>query len=202
MPFPDRITQAYAAANLFGMLVERGDLAEAPALGRTVLEELRALRIVVGWTDHFWSYQARTGNVPDAVRLVAWGDATRARKELNRQPNEVRARQYVLTQARSSMREADIERLVAEGAARTAMAVACGGNSAGCISRPRGAAPTPNRGEDRTVCSSAKETAERRPSGCQSGRLRATAARQPPTPRSPDADRLDYRAGNCGTAPP
>ena len=116
-PFPERLPQAYAAANLFGMLVERGDLAEAALLGRTVLPELRALRFVHGWSDHFASYQVRTGNPGAAVRLVGWGDALRARKELNRQPNEARARECALAHSRVTLGDDAVARALADGAA-------------------------------------------------------------------------------------
>ena len=114
-PFADRITRAYANANMFGMLVEHGDLTEAQTLGRQLLPELCELRIAHGWSDHYASYLAQTGRSATAVRLVGWADSLRLAKELKRQPNEQRARQTVLAFARE--RAIDCEQLLAEGAA-------------------------------------------------------------------------------------
>lgn len=108
-PFGDRVSRAYATANLFGMLVERGDLVEADALGRELLPELCELGITHGWSDHFASYLARIGNCDNAVRLVGWGDTLRRAKALKRQPNEQRARDTTLLLARQS--GADVEKI-------------------------------------------------------------------------------------------
>jgi predicted ATPase/DNA-binding winged helix-turn-helix (wHTH) protein len=115
-PFADRVSRAYTTANLFGMLVERGDLVEAQALGRQLLPELCELRIVHGWSDHFASYLARTGSSETAVRLVGWADALRIRKGLRRQPNEQRARETTLALVREREPTASLEQLLAEGA--------------------------------------------------------------------------------------
>ncbi|MGZ9074179.1 MAG: ATP-binding protein [Burkholderiaceae bacterium] len=116
-PFADRITRAYASANMFGMLVEHGDLAEAQTLGRQLLPALCELRIAHGWSDHYASYLARTGRSETAVRLVGWADSLRLAKELKRQPNEQRARETVLALARECERAINFEQLLAEGAA-------------------------------------------------------------------------------------
>jgi len=116
-PFADRITRAYTTANLFGMLVEHGDLADALALGCHVLAELRELGIVQGWSDHFASYLVRTSRTEAAVRLVGWGDAVRKAKGLRRQPNEQRARDTVLALARERDPAIDLGPLLADGAA-------------------------------------------------------------------------------------
>jgi predicted ATPase/DNA-binding winged helix-turn-helix (wHTH) protein len=114
-PFADRVTSAYATANMFGMLVEHGDLAEARSLGRQLLPELCDLRIVHGWSDHYALYLAQTGSSETAVRLVGWADSLRLAKELKRQPNEQRARATVLALAHE--RAVNLEQLLAEGAA-------------------------------------------------------------------------------------
>lgn len=119
-PFADRVSQAYTGANLFGMLVEHGDLAEAQVLGRRLLPELREFAIVHGWSDHFASYLARTGRHEIAVQLVGWADALREKKGLRRQPNEQRAREAVLALAREHEPTVDIAALRASGAAMSA----------------------------------------------------------------------------------
>lgn len=116
-PLVERLARTYSTANLFGMLVERGDLAEARAIGQELLPELRALRITHGWSDHFASYLARTGNGEAAVRLVGWADALRAARGLRRQPNETRARETSLARVREVIDEKEVERLLADGAA-------------------------------------------------------------------------------------
>jgi len=116
-PFSDSVARAYVSANLFGMLVERGDLAEAQAWGRQVLPELCELSIAHGWSDHYASYLARTGRGEAAVRLVGWADALRLAKGLRRQPNEQRARDAALALARANDPAADQARLLAAGAA-------------------------------------------------------------------------------------
>ncbi|MBK7331623.1 MAG: winged helix-turn-helix domain-containing protein [Betaproteobacteria bacterium] len=116
-PFSGRVSRAYAQANLFGMLVEHGDLAEAQAMGRRLLPELCELGIAHGWSDHYASCLARCGSVENAVRLVGWADALRLARGLRRQPNEERARDATLALARAGASAADLDRLLAEGAA-------------------------------------------------------------------------------------
>jgi tetratricopeptide (TPR) repeat protein len=116
-PFADRVSRAYATANLFGMLVEHGDLAEAQALGRRLLPELCELHIAHGWSDHYASYLARTGRSATAVLVVGWADALRLARGLKRQPNEQRARETTLALARMREPAADLGQLLAEGAA-------------------------------------------------------------------------------------
>ncbi|MBK6395792.1 MAG: hypothetical protein IPF73_14795 [Betaproteobacteria bacterium] len=100
-PFSGRVSRAYAQANLFGMLVEHGDLAEAQAMGRRLLPELCELGIAHGWSDHYASCLARCGSVESAVRLVGWANALRLARGLRRQPNEERARDATLALARA-----------------------------------------------------------------------------------------------------
>jgi predicted ATPase len=116
-PFSGRLSQAYAAANLFGMLVEHRDLAEAQAMGRRLLPELRELGIAHGWTDHYASWLARSGSIDSAVRLIGWADALRLARGLRRQPNEERARDATLALARAVAPAVDVDRWLAEGAA-------------------------------------------------------------------------------------
>lgn len=118
-PLSGRIARTYATANLFGMLVERGDLDEARSIGRELLPQMAELGIVHGWSDHFASCLARSGRGADAVRLVGWADALRAARGLNRQPNEQRARQATLAIAREREAGIDVGRLLAEGAVLT-----------------------------------------------------------------------------------
>jgi len=115
-PFSDRVSRAYSTANLFGMLVENADLAEAHALGRDVLPELCELQIAHGWSDHFASYLVRTGRDEDAIRLVGWADALRLARRLKRQPNEQRAREATLALAGERIPAVRLKRLLAEGA--------------------------------------------------------------------------------------
>ena len=116
-PFSGRVSRAYAQANLFSMLVEHGDLAEAQAMGRRLLPELCELNIAHGWFDHYASCLARCGGVERAVRLIGWADALRLARGLRRQPNEQRARDATLALAREGASAADLDRLLAEGAA-------------------------------------------------------------------------------------
>jgi tetratricopeptide (TPR) repeat protein len=116
-PFSGRVSRAYAQANLFGMLVEHEDLAEAQAMGRRLLPELCDLGIAHGWFDHYASCLARCGSVESAVRLIGWADALRLARSLRRQPNEERARGATLALARAGASAADLERMLAEGAA-------------------------------------------------------------------------------------
>jgi predicted ATPase/DNA-binding winged helix-turn-helix (wHTH) protein len=116
-PFSGRVSRAYAQANLFGMLVEHGDLAEAQTVGRRLLPELCELNIAHGWSDHYASCLARCGSVERAVRLVGWADALRRARGLRRQPNEQRARNATLALACEGASAADLDRLLAEGAA-------------------------------------------------------------------------------------
>ncbi|MEZ5622073.1 MAG: hypothetical protein R3E78_12690 [Burkholderiaceae bacterium] len=115
-PFADRLSCAYSGANLFGMLVEHGELADARALGRPLLGELVQFGIAHGWSDHYASCLARSDRAADAVRLVGWGDALRAAKGLRRQPNEQRARDTVLAMAREVLGADAVGPVLAEGA--------------------------------------------------------------------------------------
>lgn len=119
-PFADRLSRVYANANLLGMLVERGNLGEAQALGRQLLPELCELQIAHGWSDHYASFLVRTGRSQAAVHLVGWSDALRLAKGLKRQPNEQRARDAVMALAHEREPEDTIEHLLAEGAALSA----------------------------------------------------------------------------------
>lgn len=116
-PFADRVSRAYVTANLFGMLVEHGDLAEAQTAGRRLLPELCELGIAHGWSDHYASCLARTGSTEAAVRLVGWADALRFARGLRRQPNEQRARDAALALARARDPGVRFASLLAEGAA-------------------------------------------------------------------------------------
>jgi len=114
--FATRNNVGLARANLHGILTERGDLAEALAIGREFVGPARdvgALWIVI---DHFALRLAKSGRYADAARVSGWNDAVVRAKDVRRQINEQRA--YESTQAilRANLSAAELERLLAEGA--------------------------------------------------------------------------------------
>ena len=116
-PFANRLSLMFSKANLFGMLVERGDLDEALVLGRSLLPDMCEMETQMGWSDHYASYLSRVGDRADAVRFVGWGDARRLASGLMRHPNEQRARDTALAIAQDGDVSCDIQRLLAEGVA-------------------------------------------------------------------------------------
>ena len=116
-PFVDRVGRACLGGNLFGMLVERGDLAEAARMGRALLPELLAMRITLGAADHLASHALRRGDAEAAARIVAWADAQREQGKLRRQPNEQRAYEFVRSALRERLAEPRCAELWAQGAA-------------------------------------------------------------------------------------
>jgi len=114
--FATRNNVGLARANLHGILTERGDLAEALAIGREFVGPARdvgALWIVI---DHFALRLAKSGRYADAARVSGWNDAVVRAKDVRRQINEQRAYDSTHAILRANLPAAELERLLADGA--------------------------------------------------------------------------------------
>lgn len=78
--------------NLAGVLIERGDFAEALGAAREGLELRRAAGYAWGALDHLALRAALVGRCVDAARIAAYVDAVFAARGVVRQANEARAR--------------------------------------------------------------------------------------------------------------
>ncbi len=112
--------RAVGLGNLFGILVERGDLGEAGGLAR----EAASLRKEdgAGWAVIDWHalFAAKRGEVRTAAKLLGYvGAALAAMNSMGQEPNEARAHQAAMALVRESLREGEIAALCTEGARLT-----------------------------------------------------------------------------------
>ena len=97
--------------------LESGDLAEARAVGRDVIPDLRDLGPLTVPIEHFALFAAKSGQSEAGARLLGWSDSLRSRQDLKAQTNEARARASVLVLLSAVLEPDDLARLFAEGAA-------------------------------------------------------------------------------------
>ena len=94
--FAPKVSLGWMLANLFGILVERGqpqDLAEALPYGRTALPYAYESECTWITIDHFSLRMAKLGEFEYAARILGWSDYVYQSRDLKRQPNELRAMQ-------------------------------------------------------------------------------------------------------------
>jgi len=106
-------------ANLAGVLIEKGELAEALATAREGLPLLNLSGNAWIHADHLALRAALANRFADAARMRGHADSRYAAKQALRHPNEARAHARLEALLHAHLTEADLERLLAEGAALT-----------------------------------------------------------------------------------
>ncbi len=114
--FATRNNVGLALANLHGILVERGDLAEAAVVGRDFIERARDVGATWIVLDHFALRYAKSGRHDVALRLTGWNEETVRRKAVRRQLNEQRAHESTMAIVRAQVPADEVARLLALGA--------------------------------------------------------------------------------------
>jgi tetratricopeptide (TPR) repeat protein len=114
--FATRNNVGLALANLHGILVERGDLAEAAVVGRDFIERSRDVGATWIVLDHFALRYAKSGRHDIAAKLTGWNEETVRRKAVRRQLNEQRAHESTMAILRAHLAADELERLLALGA--------------------------------------------------------------------------------------
>jgi len=122
-PLTNKGTLGICLANLAGVLVERGELAEALATAREGLPLLREGGYAWMVLDHFAVRAALAGESERAVHIAGYADSVHAEKQASRQPNEARARARLEAILRERLAAEGLERLLAEGAAMSEEAI-------------------------------------------------------------------------------
>ena len=106
----------FAFGNLAGVLTERGDLGAALAAAREALRPLSDNGYAWHFMDHFALRTGLAGHVEDAARLAGFADASFARHQATREPNEARARMRLHRLLEERLSTHTLVRLLAEGA--------------------------------------------------------------------------------------
>ena len=86
-----KIPWGWIYGNLFGILVESGQLAEALEVGRETMRFLREANSAWMIMDHYALRLASAGDMEAAARVHGWINAEFLRRGNTRQPNELRA---------------------------------------------------------------------------------------------------------------
>jgi predicted ATPase/DNA-binding winged helix-turn-helix (wHTH) protein len=92
---PGKIIWNWIYGNLFGILVESGELEEAAEIGRLTMSYLREANAPWKRMDHYALYQTKIGNFTEAALVLGWITHYFESKGISHQPNEVRARNEV-----------------------------------------------------------------------------------------------------------
>jgi predicted ATPase len=114
--FATRSNVGLALANLHGILVERGDLEEAAAIGPVLMTRVRPVGAAWIVLDHFALRLARSGRLAAAARVTGWNEATVQAKGVRRQLNEQRAHESAMAILRRQLPADELPQLLAEGA--------------------------------------------------------------------------------------
>jgi predicted ATPase len=114
--FSTRNNVGLALNNLHGILVERGDLTEALAVGRKLLPLAREVGSLWMILDHCALRLAKVGRHVAAAHVSGWTDAAVRAKGVGRQTNEQRASASALAILRANLPAAELDRLLAQGA--------------------------------------------------------------------------------------
>lgn len=113
--FATQANVGLALANLHGILTERGDLAEAAAVGRDFIDQSRDAGAVWIVLDSFALRYAKAGDYTTAAHLLGWNERAVRTKNVRRQINEQRAYESTLSILRAKLAPRELERLLAEG---------------------------------------------------------------------------------------
>ena len=111
-----RVGWGWIYGNLFGILTESGELAEACAVGRLAMPYLVEASAVWIMMDHYALRMAKVGSAEDAARVFGWINEVYAQKDRPRQPTEHRANQNTLALLRERLSPDQLARLCADGA--------------------------------------------------------------------------------------
>jgi hypothetical protein len=105
----------FALANLAGVHIERGELADAFLRAREGLALCREAQCASS-LDHLALGAGLLGKFADAARLAGYTDHWWTAKEAKRQPNEARARGRVDALLRENLTAEELDHLLVEGA--------------------------------------------------------------------------------------
>ena len=111
-----KVGWGWVYGNLFGILTEYGELAEALAVGRLAMPFLQEASSVWILMDHYALRSAKVGQVEAAAHAYGWINNIFAQKNIKRQPNELRANQSTLALLRDQLSQDEFARLCADGA--------------------------------------------------------------------------------------
>jgi tetratricopeptide (TPR) repeat protein len=109
----------FALANLVGVLIERGKLADALEAAREALPLLGSMGNAWTFMDHLALRLALAGNVAHAAELAGYADAAFGVRASLRQVNEARAHARVHALLRGRLDPFELERRFAKGAKKT-----------------------------------------------------------------------------------
>jgi predicted ATPase len=109
----------FALANLVGVLIERGKLADALETAREALPLLSSMGNAWTFMDHLALRLALAGNFTHAAQLSGYADAVFGARVSLRQVNEARANARVHALLRERLDPGELERLLAEGGKMT-----------------------------------------------------------------------------------
>ena len=111
-----KVTWGWVYGNLFGILTEAGELAEASEVGRLAMPYLREANSIAILLDHYALHLAKAGQMETAARLHGWINTYFLSKRITRQPNELRAMNSAAKMLREHFTPEVLTRLCAEGA--------------------------------------------------------------------------------------
>ncbi|WP_338847260.1 tetratricopeptide repeat protein [Massilia sp. W12] len=114
--FAYKVSWGWVLGNLFGILVERGDLAEALQIGQEALPYLREFSTMWVVMDHYALRQAKRGMWQAAAHISGWSDQAFARHVTLRQPNERRAYHSTLSLLQQALAAAQLQAWREQGA--------------------------------------------------------------------------------------
>jgi tetratricopeptide (TPR) repeat protein len=117
--FGRKLHLMYALVNLFGILVERGDLDEAQPLAGEAYSLIRDRGS--GWAalDHFALYAAKRGHAQVAARVLGYTSAATRAQKTAREVAEERAFESAMAFVQQSLSEDTLAKLLAQGAKLT-----------------------------------------------------------------------------------
>jgi hypothetical protein len=113
--FAYKVSWGWVLGNLFGILVERGDLQDADEVAREALPYLREFATMWVVMDHFSLRLAKLGQFEAAAQISGWSDCAFEKRKTLRQPNERRAHAACLQILRSHFAEAPLQALRQSG---------------------------------------------------------------------------------------
>ena len=111
-----KVNWGWVYANYCGMLIEVGELAEAAEVVRLTMPYMVETKSIRFNMDHFALRQAKEGRMEEAARIHGWINALHARKNITRQPNELRAMNSTAALLRERLAADLLMQLCAEGA--------------------------------------------------------------------------------------
>lgn len=109
--FAYKVSWGWVLGNLFGILVERGDVADATEVAREALPYLREFATMWVVMDHFSLRLAKLGQFEAAAQVAGWSDRAFEKRSTLRQPNERRAHEACIALLRGVLPETQLQEL-------------------------------------------------------------------------------------------